>query len=136
MTADVFTTRSRNPHADCRAPGGFPCRTCRDRQREEQEARDRHPAGSDVMPASNWLLRVEGSVIKADFVDVDSELIEDLAEKCAQWLYADEQGLPEIELARRADDIRDLLTVDLNRAKALAVAMALQNHASRLPVED
>lgn len=133
MSANLSLVSTNNPHYLCPYA---PCTVCQQQRKAEQDARDRHPAGSDVMPASNWMLRVEGSVIKADFVDVDSELIEDLAEKCAQWLYADEQGLPELELARRADDIRDLLTVDLNRGRALAVAMALQNHASRLSVED
>ena len=138
MSADVYTLPSRNPHVSCAL---FPCPRCRAKRDAEQEARDRHPAGSDhrdVMPASGWMLTLpsDDGRLHVDMVDVDSELIEDLAQACAEWQYANEQGRTDIDLGIAADKIRDLLTVTLNRPQALAIAMALQNHASRMEVTD
>lgn len=84
MTADVFTIRSRNPHADCRAPGGFPCRTCRDRQREEQAARDRHPAGSDLPVPLDYEVKDDGNGrfvrvhVTSGHVDLDESMLAEL----------------------------------------------------------
>lgn len=133
MTAGVFTLRSRNPHATCHL---FPCATCRARRDGEQAARDRHPAGkaiTDAMPASGWALCVKADGLHVDCGDLDSDQIRAMHDATAEWINAWERGAPDAELAILADSVRDAREPDpLTRGEALRVAMALQNHASRM----
>lgn len=138
---------SNNPHYLC---GWSPCTVCQEQRKAEQDARDRHPAGTDLPDADWQAARPWQAGITDRFVFLDGferldddwlttldHLMSAFAEVRGELVGQRVDGQPTEDdysnpaLLACIGDIQSHLRITMNPGKARAIALALSRWADR-----